>query len=278
MRKMLSTGIVILFLGVSFVVNGQEKKEWPMFQGIWDTDRGQLALWQVDDKVWGIFGAEAEIGGHIRPDGFLDFVWDNLPDAKGSGWFRLTNNGKSLEGYYITDLDINLQGPWNGKLIGPNNFELGDRQALKWKPGDTEINTKKATAPTDKIETATEPQKEEARVEKDLTVPKFTGDPIAAWTGIWETTQGEMVLVINETSAEGKFGESGKISGSIDGGVLSGQWSGIGADGSTVSGELMFWLAPDGKTFRGTYNVADQPDLWLVWSGTKLSNLTSIAG
>ena len=134
----------LIFLVVPLSAKDLDKL--PFYGGIWSTDRGQMALWQVDgnEKVWGLYGKHGKIGGNVaKDDGIFRFTWDEGYNGRGTGWIRLKKNGKAFDGQWIKELDINEHGPWNGDFIGANDFKLGDTAALDWKSG-TDQGTKSA--------------------------------------------------------------------------------------------------------------------------------------
>ena len=256
-------------LAVAPAAFSQAEVEYPVFDGVWETGWGRMALWQAADAVWGVFGSRGEIGGHVTQDGRFQFFWENGPDAFGTGWLDLGENGDRFEGRWFNDADISEHGSLEGDFLWANTFEIGDREVLTYEPGESPppaitapaAATGEAESPEVPLEEAAEPPME----------PEFHGDSTGAWSGTWDTGRGYLVLAAADGEAIGSFGENGVLDGTVEGATLTATWTTTGDDGVSLSGEAIFWLDEDGATFRGTYNSSDEPDVWRVWSGVKVS-------
>jgi hypothetical protein len=272
---------VIAFMAISVLLivaapsPAQETNPIPQFQGIWETDWGKMALWQASDLVWGVYGAKGEIGGHVKLDGKFEFTWDDSPDGRGSGWMELSEDASRFDGQWLTDLEIGKNGAIHGELLGPNDFEIADRAALEWEPGEAQVSQPPAETSGETETAQSEETGEESGTsseESGETARAPIGDITAAWTGRWDTGRGELILTIDAANSNvtGTFGENGDLEGTLENTAFSGTWTTTSDDGTVTQGEVLFWLSEDGLSFRGTYNVSDQPDVWLVWSGTKI--------
>jgi hypothetical protein len=283
------TRLITAIIVIAFVIPAfAEETKLQLFDGIWSTDRGQMALWQVEgnDEVWGLYGKYGKIGGHVSSDdGIFRFIWDEGVDGRGTGWIKLKSDGKVFDGQWLTELNIAQHGSWHGDYLGPNAFEIGDQAALTWQPGTentTEPETVKpedTTGPsekpsdsstTEKPSDSATPEKEKENIEQKVNEDAgFTGDASTIWSSIWETARGELVIIVTDKKAQGTFGKSGTLQGNIDGANFSGTWSETLEDGTAIDGQFFFELNADGSEFRGSYNKTAESHLWLPWSGTK---------
>ena len=101
-----------------------------------------------------------------------------------------------------------------------------------------------------------------------LVSPAQTSNP---WSGTWETTYGPMTLTQNGGSVEGTYvHDDGHLTGTVSGNVLSAQWDEAPTRaGPSDAGSLQFTLAPDGKSFTGTWLYeGDDPSVSRSWNGT----------
>jgi hypothetical protein len=245
--------------------------DFPIFDGIWDTEMGIVAMWQANDAVYAVYKSNANLGGHIDENGVLQFGYEDSPDDLGSGWFKIVGDGHELEGYYNSSLEPAVHGTWNGTWLGPNEFDVNDRDALNYQAGDTGSTY----SPEQAVETPAAP---EVEVEVPVEEPQgFTGDAEIAWTGGWDTTRGELEINIEDGVVTGTFGDNCTLEGTITGSTLTGTWSITDEDGNVTTGDLLFSLSEDGMSFRGTYNSTTEPDLWLAWHGSKLSEELPLA-
>jgi hypothetical protein len=274
-RYFLIVGLAIL-LGIlpamSLAQENIVSGDFPVYDGIWDTDMGPLALWQANDAVWGVYGSKAVMGGHIDSDGILRFYYEDNPDDMGSGWLKVTGDGSTLEGLYTSSVEMRIQGTWNGTMLGPNDFAVGDREALNYQPGDlppVESADAAVAETSDETTTAEETTTDETIAAEEIPA-EFAGDVVSAWTGTWDTTRGELVLTVADIDATGTFGDGCEFTGTISGTTLNGTWTMIDSTGTVTSGEVLFSLSEDGLSFRGTYSTSTAPDLWLAWQGTKI--------
>ncbi len=242
---------------------------WPQFGGIWETTEGKMALWQAEDKVWGIYTGSSEIGGYIREDGKLHFWYERGSDDMGMGWLEISEDGRAFEGFYTSSLDPGEHDSWGGTWIGPNNFAIGDVAALDYVPGDTlTADADDTDTPDDQADTVLASDLEDA-VDSGMTI-----DTDSAWGGTWDTERGFLVLAVSEGWVFGSFGEDGVIEGTAENATLSASWSVTRDDGTLLEGEALFTLSEDSINFRGTYNSTDDPNLWLPWMGSKIITVT----
>ena len=258
--------LVPVLLAFGPAVGAQDAgQDYPRFEGIWETDLGRMALWQANDAVWGIYSGYGEIGGHIEEDGVFRFWYEDDPDDEGTGWFALNDDGQGFYGFYYSSIEPSVHGRWEGTLLGPNNYEISDRDALNYEPGEEYV------PPTDGG-----PEVPPSSAPPEVSVPATdeseTEVSTTAWTGTWDTGRGYLVLAVSESTIYGSFGEEGIIEGELAGDTLSATWSVTLDDGTIDQGEALFTIAEDGASFRGTYNRSDDPNLWLPWIGTKLTD------
>ncbi|MCX6647697.1 MAG: hypothetical protein NTY09_15245 [bacterium] len=235
-RYLAIIGLTIL-LGIlpvrSIAQDNNVSGDFPVYDGIWDTDLGTLAMWQANDAVWGVYGDKAVMGGHIDADGILRLFYEDNPDDMGSGWLKIVGDGSAIEGSYTSSVEMRIQGTWNGTYLGPNDFEVGDREALNYQPGDLPPGES-----VDETETATSEETTSEEVVTTETPQEFAGDVVSAWTGTWDSTRGELVFSVEETNVTGTFGDGCEFTGTISETTLN--------------------------------NTSTEPDLWLAWQGTKI--------
>lgn len=268
-RKLAILGLVLLagiFMAVQTGAQDDVNGDFPLYDGIWDTDLGILALWQANDAVFGIYGSYAEIGGHINEDGILHFTYDNDPNDMGSGWFEISSDGTAFDGMYTSTMDTSIGGTWDGTRLGPNEFDVNDREALNYQPGDTPPDYSEGGEGEEEASDDSEAEDEDLPEESE----EFSGDVASAWSGSWDTNRGQLVLTVEEGSVSGSFGDGCNFEGTITGTTINGVWSMTDDEGNETSGEVLFNLSEDGMSFRGTYNSTEEPDLWLAWHGTKV--------
>jgi hypothetical protein len=273
MKHAITFSAIAILLAVAMPGWSQSEgtKPVPQFQGIWETDWGKMALWQAEDLVWGVYGTKGEIGGRVNSDGKLEFTWDDSPDGRGSGWMALGEDLSRFDGQWLTDIEIGKNGAIHGELLGPNNFDIADRAALEWEPGEAQVSppaaeTPEETEPVPPEEPSAPPSEESGQTGESAAISDYA----AAWTGHWDTSRGELALTVDGVDVTGTFGVNGEVAGTIETTTFKGTWTVTADDGTVTQGEVLFWLSEDGLTFRGTYDVSDQPDVWLVWSGTEI--------
>jgi len=179
----------------------------------------------------------------------------------GFGWLQLNSDAASFTGEYTSSTQTAVHGSWDGTFLGLNGFDVGDIAALEYEPGQeapgTTVRPQQGQVPP---EIATQPSGETT-----VLTP-------SAWNGTWDTARGALVLAVDGVSIEGSFGESGVLQGTIENASVRATWRVLKTDGSETSGECLFTLSEDGKSFRGTYDDSAAPDLWLPWQGTKVSD------
>ncbi len=266
MRRIVSLtlALILWILATPLHAQDQPAPEWPKFDGIWATSRGQLALWQADDAVYGVYEKNGTLGGHIDADGILRFSYEEGSDDMGSGWLQLNVDGASFTGEYTSSTQTAVHGSWDGTFLGLNSFDVGDIAALEYVPGQeipvapgTEVRPPQGEVPP---EITTQPSGE-------TTVPTPS-----AWNGTWDTARGTLVLAVDGVSIEGSFAQSGVLEGTIEDATVRATWRILETGGSETSGECLFTISDDAKSFRGTYDDSAAPDLWLPWQGTKVSD------
>jgi len=267
---------------LSMMAYAQDSEEgYPQFGGIWDTDRGIVALWQAGDAVWGIYEGHGELGGHIDEDGMFRFWYEEDPADMGTGWFELMDT-ETLEGAYNSAIEMSEHGNWTGTFLGPNNYEVGDEEALNYDPENdsgsivdsNNVEDDSGEGEESESETGGEdaeenPDPETESGDQDNESNISDTESAVLWTGTWNTGRGYLVLMVDDSEIYGSFGENGVFEGTIDGSEISAIWSVTNEDGSVTEGEALFYISEDGTSFRGTYNSSENPDLWLPWMGTK---------
>jgi len=262
--------ILVILLGfpsAKAIAQSQAGAEYPQFEGIWETDWGRVALWQANDAVWGVYGSQGEIGGHIGNDGVWRFTYETGPDEMGTGWFTLDDDGLGFQGFYYSSIEPDQHGPWEGTLLGPNEYEVSDRAALDYEPGETPpapVVLEPQPGPTAPV-----PTPGETAIEEE---PAFTGEANSAWSGTWDTGRGYLVLIATDSTVYGSFNENGVFQGTVEDNAINATWSITNPDNTVTTGEALFYLSEDGASFRGTYSKSSDPNLWLPWLGSKVSN------
>ena len=101
-----------------------------------------------------------------------------------------------------------------------------------------------------------------------LVSPAQTPTP---WSGVWDTTFGSMTLTQSGRSVKGSYDhDGGRLSGTVSGDVLSARWDETPTRaGPRDAGSLQFTLAPDGRSFTGTWRYdGDEPSVSRSWNGT----------
>jgi hypothetical protein len=92
-----------------------------------------------------------------------------------------------------------------------------------------------------------------------------------AFSGNWETNEGDIVATTSGTTMQGSLsigGQTGKITGTVQpDGSLKGRWN-VSKDSH---GEFIFWIDPTGKHFTGNATDDEMPTVWNEgWSGDKV--------
>lgn len=96
--------------------------------------------------------------------------------------------------------------------------------------------------------------------------PTPTTTPLPSWTGVWDTTYGNMELTQSNGNVTGTYDfAQGSIQGTVQGNKLIGTWI-EGED----SGEFEFTLSTDGDSFSGGWR-SDPSDDWSLWTGTRVA-------
>ncbi|MEQ8173966.1 MAG: stalk domain-containing protein [Syntrophomonadaceae bacterium] len=101
-----------------------------------------------------------------------------------------------------------------------------------------------------------------------LTVLPFID--LSSWTGTWTTNWGKMVLTQSGNLVSGNYEyDSGKITGTVVDGILSGTWS----ESPSYSppgdaGDIIFTMNSDGKSFSGQWRYGSEGS-YSTWTGTR---------
>lgn len=101
-----------------------------------------------------------------------------------------------------------------------------------------------------------------------LVSPAQTSTP---WSGTWNTTYGSMTLTQSGRSVKGTYDhDDGRLSGTVSGDVLTARWDETPTRaGPNDAGPLQFTLAPDGRSFTGTWRYdGDEASVSRSWDGT----------
>jgi len=230
----------------------------PVFDGIWETDVGRLALWQADNTVWGVYGAVGEIGGTINEDGVFNFNYEQGASEWGRGRMRLNDDARSFTGTYQSTAKESVHGDWNGTWFAANTFDVGDRSALEYIPNNIPPELGENTTP------------EEPVTPEETEQPEPVAVASSAWTGAWDTNLGYIETTAVGSAVTGTFGYDGTLTGTARDNALNATWSMSEYDGTELSGEAFFEISADGLSFRGNYLITGD-GVWLAWHGTKTS-------
>ena len=86
--------------------------------------------------------------------------------------------------------------------------------------------------------------------------PTKTATPAGGvWSGMWETTYGQMVLVQTGSQVTGVYSNNtGSLNGTVSGNRLSGNW----AETNGASGTFDFWIEGSGLRWHGNFNKTTQ--------------------
>ena len=98
-----------------------------------------------------------------------------------------------------------------------------------------------------------------------------TAMPLPTWTGVWETTYGNMELSQSDGTVTGTYEvNQGKIEGTVQGNKLIGTWSEPPSYAPPdEAGDIEFTLSSDGNSFVGRYRYGSSGD-WGEWTGTRI--------
>ncbi len=90
------------------------------------------------------------------------------------------------------------------------------------------------------------------------------------FTGLWNTSQEFMALVMDGANANGTYGTgaTGMLSGSLGSNALGVALLGNYQDNQGAIGTFSFNLAPDGQSFTGTFQQVGSP-VFNAWNGTR---------
>jgi len=230
----------------------------PVFDGIWETEVGRMALWQADDTVWGVYGTIGEIGGTINEDGVLNFNYTLGASEWGRGRMRMNDDARSFSGSYQSTAKESEHGDWNGTWFAANTFDVGDRNALEYIPTNIPPELGENTTP------------EEPAIPEETEQPEPVAVASSAWTGAWDTNLGYIETTASGSAVTGTFGYDGVLTGTARDNALNATWSMSEYDGTELTGEAFFEIGADGLSFRGNYLITGD-GVWLAWHGTKTS-------
>lgn len=98
-----------------------------------------------------------------------------------------------------------------------------------------------------------------------------TTTPSVTWTGVWETTYGNMELSQSDGTVTGTYEvNQGRIEGTVQGNQLIGTWSEPPSYAPPdEAGDIEFTLSSDGNSFVGRYRYGSSGD-WSEWTGTRI--------
>jgi hypothetical protein len=101
--------------------------------------------------------------------------------------------------------------------------------------------------------------------------PTPTVVPVGTWTGVWETTYGDMELTQTDGTVTGTYEvNAGKIEGTVQGNKLVGTWSESPSYAPPdEAGDFEFTLSSDGNSFVGRFRYGSSGD-WGEWTGTRI--------
>jgi hypothetical protein len=96
--------------------------------------------------------------------------------------------------------------------------------------------------------------------------------PTVGWSGTWDSNWGQMTLSQSGNQVTGSYAhDTGRISGTVTGNMLSGQWSEAPSYAPPDdAGDVEFTLSADGQSFTGHWRY-DSSGAWSGWTGTKTS-------
>jgi len=96
--------------------------------------------------------------------------------------------------------------------------------------------------------------------------------PLSTWTGVWDTTYGNMELSQSDGTVTGTYEvNQGKIEGTVQGNKLIGTWSEPPSYAPPdEAGDIEFTLSSDGNSFVGRFRYGSSGD-WSEWTGTRIS-------
>lgn len=87
------------------------------FGGLWSSTYGRMRLVTSGEEIHGFYSGESTLAGKLK-DGRFEFRYEE-PDAKGDGWFKLTDDGETLTGLWKAD-GASEWSDWTAKRIHPD--------------------------------------------------------------------------------------------------------------------------------------------------------------
>ena len=106
------------------------------------------------------------------------------------------------------------------------------------------------------------------KVKKLSAAPRET-TTVASFAVVWETSYGRMVLSQEGNKVTGKYDHyNGELSGMVNGKNLRGNWRQT-ALFFTDSGEMIFEMSDDGRSFSGRWRRGSSSSWTHNWTGTR---------
>ena len=98
--------------------------------------------------------------------------------------------------------------------------------------------------------------------------------------GVWGTDWGDMALTQAGNVVTGTYThDSGKITGTVSGGVLKGKWSESPSYAEpSDAGDIEFTISSDCKSFTGKWRYGSTGDMSSGWAGTRKTEVTRTGG
>ena len=101
----------------------------------------------------------------------------------------------------------------------------------------------------------------------------FEPEPLGNFTGVWDTTWGEMRLTQSGNSVTGTYEYSnGTIRGKVEGLTLKGTWAQDEGTAAESTGGIEFNLSPSGNSWSGTWDCYSA-DGSGEWTGTRVESV-----
>lgn len=103
-------------------------------------------------------------------------------------------------------------------------------------------------------------------VRKQASEPQPASGKQGSWSGTWKTNFGPLVITQRGNAVTGSYShDGGRLTGTVRGQSLTGTWV-----EATDQGTFAFQLAPDGKSFSGSWKeTAPSPNQGGHWNGTR---------
>lgn len=222
------------------------------FGGEWETSRGRVSLAQQGGEVQGVCwldGEQAAFSGRTE-EGRLSF---SFPTGGGvnEGWFRISPNGKSLQGQWRIQGTEEWQD-WTGRRVAAASVTAPVADVVA---GDSDP----FTAPEEPAEVVAT-----ALAEAAVAAPAADAAAPPQFAGLWDTQLGLLRLTQNERRVEGVYQLDGGASLS---GEIVGQRLQFTYREPNESGRGWFEVANDGQLLHGKWQ-ADGTEGEHVWTGS----------